>query len=430
MEELLVWKPSWTAKEMLTSIILGGRTHHVRFAASEELGGREADCLLALTVLPAMATASRLKLPESVSCKLLSSLPRIQDVYCSWEELFRRVTVDVPKGGRESTASARPSDNVACFFSGGVDSFYTALKHRDEISHLILVHGCFDTYPDNQSIRIRNSHIAHEVAKELGKSLIEVETDIRSFSDPLISWAYYHGSALFSVALLFQHLFRKVLIPSTHTYADLFPWGSHPVLDPLWSTELTEIAHEGCEATRVEKVAYISKHEVAMKWLHVCQRHPTEDTEDYNCGHCEKCLRTMLNLKAVGALELCETLPQDLKPADVENIRLSSGKNAQLRRNNIAFAQENLKALEKLGTESALARAVANSIDKSTDELAQTRAQLRRTQAKLAAARKRNRALLESRRYKLAKTLMDKAFRVPLVNTLLRRKKATKDGKT
>jgi len=137
-----------------------------------------------------------------------------------------------------------------------------------------------------------------------------------------------------------------------------------------------------------------------------------------------------LNLKAVGALELCETLPQDLNPADVENIRLSSGKNAQLRRNNIAFAQENLKALEKLGTESALARAVANSIDKSTDELAQTRAQLRRTQAKLAAARKRNRALLESRRYKLAKTLMDKAFRVPLVNTLLRRKKATKDGKT
>jgi len=330
----------------------------------------------------------------------------------------------MPGGGRKSTTSARPTDNVACFFSGGVDSFYTALKHHDEISHLILVHGCFDTYPDDQSIRVRNSHMAHEVAKELGLSLIEVETDVRAFSHQLLSWAYYHGSALFSIALLFQHLFRKVLIPATHTYADLFPWGSHPVLDPLWSTELTEIAHEGCEATRVEKVAYISKHQVAMKWLHVCQQRPPED---YNCGRCEKCLRTMLNLKAVGALELCETLPQDLNPADVENIRLNRGKNAQLHISTIAFAQENLKALEKLGTEPALTRAVANSIDESTDDLAQTRAKLRRTQAKLATARKRNKALLERRRYKLAGTLMNKAFRVPLVNTLLRRKKVTRD---
>jgi hypothetical protein len=395
LEELIVGKPSWTAKEMSTSITLGGRTYHVRFAASEAFGGREADCLLALTLLPAMAKASRLKLPESVSCKLLASLPRIQDVYCSWEELFRRVTVDVPEGRRESTTSARPRDNVACFFSGGVDSFYTALKHRDEISHLILVHGCFDTYPDDQSLRDRNSHMAREVAKGLGKPLIEVETNIRSFSGQHVIWAYYHGATLFSVALLFQHLFRKVMIPATHTYADLFPWGSHPVLDPLWSTELMEIAHEGCEATRVEKVAYISKHEVAMKWLHVCQRRSTEDTEDYNCGRCEKCLRTMLNLKAVGALERCEALPHDLNPADVKKIRLNRGKNAQLRRNNIAFAQENLKALEKLGTEPALTRAVADSINRSTD--------LGRMHARLEQSRAIARSILGKRGFRLLK---------------------------
>ena len=409
---------------MSTPITLGGRTHNIWFAASEEFGGREADCLLALTLLPAMATASRLKLPEGVSSKLLSSLPRIQDVYCSWEEKFRRVTVDVPEGRRESTTSARPRDNVACFFSGGVDSFYTALKHRDEISHLILVHGCFDTYPDDQSIRDGNSHMAHEVAKDLGKSLIEVETNIRSFptAERLVTWAYYHGSTLISVALLFQHLFRKVLIPATHTYADLFPWGSHPVLDPLWSTELTEIAHEGCEATRVEKVAYISKHEVAMKWLHVCQRHPTEDTEDYNCGRCGKCLRTMLNLKAAEALELCETLPHDLDPADVESIPLNRGKNKQLRRNGVAFAQENLRALEQLGTEPVLTRAVANLIEKNTDRHP-TQVNLERCRAKLAAEREKNKALRESRPYKLTRTLMDTALRLPLVNTLSRRKK-------
>src|SRR3954464_2473089 len=109
---------------MSTSITLDGCMHNIRFAASEEFGGREADCLLPLTLLPAMATASRLKLPKGVSSKLLSSLPKIQDVYCSWwEELFRRVSVEVPEVGRERTTSTRLRDNVACFFSGGVDSF-------------------------------------------------------------------------------------------------------------------------------------------------------------------------------------------------------------------------------------------------------------------------------------------------------------------
>jgi hypothetical protein len=72
-----------------------------------------------------------------------------------------------------------------------------------------------------------------------------------------VGWKLYHGAALAAVALLFQDRLGKILIPPTYSYADLLPWGSHPLLDPLWSTEQTTIEHEGCEATRVEKAAYI-----------------------------------------------------------------------------------------------------------------------------------------------------------------------------
>jgi hypothetical protein len=65
--------------------------------------------------------------------------------------------------------------------------------------------------------------MAREVAKELGKTLIEVEADIRPFPRTLVGWEKYHGAAIASVALLFQHLFRKVLIAATYTYAELTP---------------------------------------------------------------------------------------------------------------------------------------------------------------------------------------------------------------
>jgi hypothetical protein len=48
-----------------------------------------------------------------------------------------------------------------------------------------------------------------------------------------------------SVALLFQHRFSKVLIAATNSYAELTPWGTHQLLDPLWSTELMEFEHDG-----------------------------------------------------------------------------------------------------------------------------------------------------------------------------------------
>jgi len=347
------------------SITLGNEVRPVSFETSESVG-KEVDFLLPLALLPAMATGSHLKLPARISSQLFSAVPRIQDVFRLWgTEHWGAALPGAPVPGAKfqqihvdsevwSERDERGS-GVACFFSGGVDSFYSVLKHHDEVTHLIFVHG-FDIPLTNGVLRTQASHMAREVARELGKPLIEVETNLRSFSDTFIGWGAYQGGALASVGLLFQHLFHKVLIPSSHSYADLFPWGSHPLLDPLWSTELTRIEHDGCEATRVEKVAYISRHETAMKWLRVCWGWNNKNNA-YNCGHCEKCLRTMVNLRAAGALERCKTLPHNLDLRVVANMNLSDESDE-------AFARENLNALERLGTEPGLALAVAEAMNK------------------------------------------------------------------
>ena len=358
MRDLIITPPEWKYDEVSTSVTLAGGTlgdqvHLVRYVASEDVGA-EVDFLAPLGLLPAMVTGSRLALPGRISSRLFSAMQKLQDIYCQWEEEFdffppRRVAVDADV---ESKNGNRAS-GVACFFSGGVDSFYTLLKNLDEITHLIFVHG-FDIPLSNFPLREQAAHAAREVAGELGKPLIEVATDLRSFSDPLVHWGQYQGGALASVGLLFQHLFRRVLIPATFSYADLLPWGSHPLLDPLWSTELTDFEHDGAEATRVDKAAYISKNETAMKWLRVCWMTPS--SYDYNCGRCGKCVTTMINLRAAGALERCKTLPHTIDLRGIPKIDRTEP-------DGLAFVRQNIKGLEKSGGDPELVQALRRSIE-------------------------------------------------------------------
>lgn len=183
--------------------------------------------------------------------------------------------------------------------------------------------------------------------------LLNVETNLRSLSDEYVSWGMYHGAALASVALAAASLFRKVYIPSSYSYAELFLWGSHPLLDPLWSTEATTLVHDGCEAGRLEKIMRISAHDAARQHLRVCWENVAQQ---YNCGTCEKCLRTMIGLRIAGALERCSTFDRPLDPAAVARMRLRTAGAS-------VFLEENLKALDRTGEYPALAQALRQCRD-------------------------------------------------------------------
>jgi len=68
-------------------------------------------------------------------------------------------------------------------------------------------------------------------------------------------------------------------------------------LDPLWSSEGLEYIHDGVETTRVEKAALVASNDSALNTLRVCMAVPEGEI---NCGKCEKCVRTMICLRAVG----------------------------------------------------------------------------------------------------------------------------------
>jgi hypothetical protein len=62
-------------------------------------------------------------------------------------------------------------------------------------------------------------------------------------------------------------------------------------------------------------------------------------TSVYNCGLCEKCIRTMISLHIVGALERCSTLPKKLDHKKISQSMIYKKEDG-------AFLEDNLKALE------------------------------------------------------------------------------------
>jgi hypothetical protein len=202
-----------------------------------------------------------------------------------------------------------------------VDSLHTFLKHEQEITTLVYVHG-FDVDFNDDTLRKKVSDALRAFAAKTGKSLIEVETNLRDFTDQYGDWGEkIHGAALASVALLLDSLLERIYIPSSYAYSELFPWASHPLVDPLWSTETIQIVHDGCEATRFEKVMSIAGDDRALSTLRVCWENRNDA---YNCGECEKCLRTMTALKILGALDRCPTFQTPFDQASIRRFELKS----------------------------------------------------------------------------------------------------------
>src|SRR3989338_4189315 len=180
-------------------ITIGGVSHEIWYRLSEGLAVSPAESFLAAALIPAMKVGGSLHVTESISPKLRDALPTIQDILHCWDRAFQKIAIELTP---RCINGANPPKWVGCFFSGGVDSTYTVLKHRGEINALVFVHG-FDLSLANTQLRRRVSHSLQLAARELGKAFIEVETNLRELADDYAHWGnVYHGAALASIALL------------------------------------------------------------------------------------------------------------------------------------------------------------------------------------------------------------------------------------
>lgn len=320
------------------------RTRDVELAAIPEAS-------VALALVSCLRKGWNLSIDAELSPRFLKGMQQIQEVYRRWDPSFHQV--EIRHAGVRERLPESSAGRVGTFFSGGLDSFYTLLKHRDEITDLIFIHD-FGVDVSERARRERWSRLIREIGSRFEKRVIEIETTDSSFLRLYTKFGREsHGSALAAAGHLLSPQFRKIYIAASYPYTDLHPWGSHPELDPHWSTEALDFVHDGAEAGRVAKARLVSQCDTALKSLRVCTSgaHRAE-----NCGTCEKCVRTMINLAVVGALDRCTAFPSSLDIRKVRKIVAAD----QVR----PLIQENLRELERSNLDERLERALWSVLDR------------------------------------------------------------------
>ena len=304
-----------------------------------------ADPFVPALLVPALERGEPLEIVPPVSPRLVARLPRIVDTLISLFPAFRRAPVVLHA---KQSADVPTGTLVATLFSSGVDSFYTLLKGlRPETdpalrpTHLLFIQGHEQRLGETSGSAETVSGI-HEVARETGTGVISGFTNLRALFG-LNYEVYYQGALLAASALALSRGVRRLIVSSTFTYNQLRPWGSHPLLDELWSTETMEIIHDGAEARRVDKIGRIvGRHPLALKHLRVCL---DNQESPRNCGHCKKCARTMMALELIGAIGNTNMFPR------ISRQELARG----LRNDDPAFLDELCAFARELGDSERLA---------------------------------------------------------------------------
>lgn len=334
--------------EVSATVTVPGRpTVTVTIAANAELV-KDATPWQAAALPIAMWTGAPLVIDGLVDDIAAANADRAQDVLRGLHtKLLQKVPIHT-----DGTTLGEPSTGVGCFFSGGVDSFYSALTHADEITHLIFVTG-FDIDIADDSLAAAALAGAAATAAGMGKELIAVKTTLKQLANGSLDWGlHYHGAALAAVGLALSPILGRIFIPGTYHRDDQVPWGTHLDLDHWWSSSRVTFEHDGVDVTRAEKVRAIAVHPLALDHLRVCWENRGGA---FNCGRCEKCLRTMISLHIVDALQHCKTLPA-LSPREVRRMRLYQD-------GTVFRAMENLAELRRLPhRDRALERAVQQAV--------------------------------------------------------------------
>lgn len=303
------------ASEGITEISVQLGTQRLWFRLpTERVGPRRGEAFLASALLPAMAAGEDIELDADlpVDREFLDGVNAIQQIIRHWgpamRHNFRIVAI------RASLAPAPPAHGTATFFSGGVDGTFTFLEPPHPVDHAIFVRGV-DFQLDNpvydEAFERNRLWLAERGVPLVGMSS-NIRWVLREFG---IGWNTGFGAGLAAFAHVLG--FETTFVASGHTWSELWPDGSHPATDPLWSSATRKIVHHGRAWRRWQKLERIAKEPGALDILRVCWM-----DRGLNCGECEKCVRTMVLLRLLrltapgfptlrGARQVAQMVPSD-----------------------------------------------------------------------------------------------------------------------
>jgi hypothetical protein len=289
----------------------------------------------------------RVQIEGTLCSRLQDGLQAVMAIYARWYARCRPLRIE-PLDGYAPTVP-RGDARTASFLSGGVDGL-AALRanrldypkgHPESVRDCILLFGAndFDCTADGPvperlvAFRHLQSRL-RDLAETEDFELIPVRTNTRLLTGDYACWTSVgFGAANVSVAHALSRRFSQVLFASDGTGADPPPGASHPLLDQHFSTAAMHVRHEHAAWSRIDKLRLLAQWPHALRIMQPCHRVKLLPEAQLNCGHCEKCIRTMLGLLALGKLAEAEAFTaNDVTPEMIERIPVHTPVKAELLR--------------------------------------------------------------------------------------------------
>ena len=200
---------------------------------------------------------------------------------------------------------------IATGVSGGVDSFYTLLSNLNNEKQVYrITHGLYFNvgylggYEGDKELAQLN--LSKEICKEMNIESIHIKSNIcREIYKIPHAMIVVYMFASFPLAL--QKLLSVYFLSSQVSFADFaFDVEAAEHFDLInafsFSTENLSFYPAGGEVTRIQKTDFIADYDIARKNLFVCRDISGKSMD--NCSRCSKCTRTMVQLDALGKLDL------------------------------------------------------------------------------------------------------------------------------
>lgn len=274
------------------------------------------DAFLVAALYPAMYYNEPIIIEGNVSHRLYYNCVHYVKSIISY---FRDGMSDVEISVKGFANARKEYHHVGTGFSAGVDSFATFIDHYVRETDL-------DYKVDSLFFFNVGSHGGGgEVARrkfldrfnylksfpnEVGLPYIPMDSNLFDFYQKY--WEFDAGEFCRCAGILvFQRALDKYYLSSDYSYKETmffhfnrattsFSELAETFTNPLLSTEGCEIISDGGQYMRTDKSLLLRDYEPAHRYLNVCVS-PQESA--CNCGHCQKCIRTLVALDTLGMLD-------------------------------------------------------------------------------------------------------------------------------
>ncbi len=276
-----------------------------------------ADTFLIANLIPAYEYGeTRLRIDGAI-CPILRSNIDVASTYIyQWHYRHReKLKIDTPNVA--ARLGTRPPPKSAQMFSGGIDSYSTLILDRQyvdpghpEYTRVAIL--AFGLEQDDPTAFEYVTDMLEKAAEQLQLTLIPVASNIYlpyRDEDSRQGWEFWVYRQMCTALASFGHALSdgctRLSIAANDPLAHQFTFhaADNPLVQENLSSDRMKVRHSGGHLTRLEKVRLVANSSTMLEHLRVCNQYKRYSPGKLNCGKCEKCVRTMLSLLAVGALD-------------------------------------------------------------------------------------------------------------------------------